>query len=71
MNTKLLINGKLVAGKGAAEKVLDPACGTGGFLTEAYLHLERQADTQRRRSFATNQLAGCYDSSPVLGANRR
>jgi aminobutyraldehyde dehydrogenase len=27
MNTKLLINGKLVAGKGAAEKVLDPATG--------------------------------------------
>jgi aminobutyraldehyde dehydrogenase len=27
MNTKLLINGKLVAGKGAAEQVLDPATG--------------------------------------------
>jgi len=27
MNTKLLINGKLVAGKGAAEQVLDPASG--------------------------------------------
>ena len=27
MNTKLLINGKLVAGKGAAEAVLDPATG--------------------------------------------
>ena len=27
MNTKLLINGKLVAGKGAAETVLDPASG--------------------------------------------
>ncbi len=27
MNTKLLINGKMVAGKGAAEQVLDPASG--------------------------------------------
>ena len=27
MNTKLLINGKLVAGKGAKEDVLDPATG--------------------------------------------
>ena len=27
MNTKLLINGKLVAGKGAAEQVIDPASG--------------------------------------------
>ena len=27
------------------ETVLDPACGTGGFLVEAFTHLERQADT--------------------------
>ena len=27
MNTKLLINGKLVSGKGAAEQVVDPASG--------------------------------------------
>src|SRR5579863_9927825 len=27
MNTKLLINGKMVSGKGAAEPVLDPATG--------------------------------------------
>ena len=27
------------------ETVLDPACGTGGFLVETYRHLERQADT--------------------------
>ena len=27
MHTRLLINGKLVAGQGAAEKVLDPASG--------------------------------------------
>lgn len=31
------------------EVVLDPACGTGGFLAEAFTHLERQADTVRKR----------------------
>ena len=27
------------------EMVLDPACGTGGFLTEAYMHLSQQCNT--------------------------
>lgn len=31
------------------ETVLDPACGTGGFLTEGYAHLARQADTVEKR----------------------
>ncbi|WP_259781037.1 class I SAM-dependent DNA methyltransferase [Aestuariispira ectoiniformans] len=31
------------------EAVLDPACGTGGFLTEAYEHMARQADTVEKR----------------------
>lgn len=31
------------------ETILDPACGTGGFLTDAFLHLERQADTVEKR----------------------
>ena len=31
------------------ETVLDPACGTGGFLTEAFRHLERRADTVEQR----------------------
>ena len=31
------------------ETVLDPACGTGGFLCEAFQHLERQADTVEKR----------------------
>ena len=31
------------------ETVLDPACGTGGFLVEAYTHLERQCQTVRDR----------------------
>ena len=31
------------------ESVLDPACGTGGFLVEAYSHLERQCETVEDR----------------------
>jgi hypothetical protein len=31
------------------EVVLDPACGAGGFLAEAFMHLEKQADTVERR----------------------
>lgn len=31
------------------ETVLDPACGTGGFLVEAYLHLEKQCETIQDR----------------------
>jgi type I restriction enzyme M protein len=31
------------------ETVLDPACGTGGFLVEAYSHLERQCETVEDR----------------------
>lgn len=31
------------------ETVLDPACGTGGFLTESYAHMVRQADTVAAR----------------------
>lgn len=32
------------------ETVLDPACGTGGFLSEAFQHLEKQADTVEKRA---------------------
>ncbi|MFZ5674836.1 MAG: N-6 DNA methylase [Pseudomonadota bacterium] len=31
------------------ETVLDPACGTGGFLTEAYEHMAKQANTVGKR----------------------
>ena len=31
------------------ETVLDPACGTGGFLVETYLHLEKQCHTVKDR----------------------
>jgi type I restriction enzyme M protein len=32
-----------------SEIVLDPACGTGGFLAEAFTHLEKQAQTVQQR----------------------
>ena len=38
-----------VADPRLGETVLDPACGTGGFLAESYLHLEDQCETVEDR----------------------
>lgn len=41
------------------EVVLDPACGTGGFLTEAYAHLEKQCKTVKDRdTLQTKSIVG-------------
>ena len=41
------------------ETVLDPACGTGGFLVEAYSHLEKQCRTvQDREILQTRSFSG-------------
>lgn len=41
------------------ETVLDPACGTGGFLVESYRHLESQCQTvEDRRTLQTGSLFG-------------
>lgn len=41
------------------ETVLDPACGTGGFLVEAYQHLEKQCRTvQHRQTLQTASIFG-------------
>lgn len=41
------------------EKVLDPACGTGGFLTEAFEHLAKQADTvAKHKTLQTKSIYG-------------
>ena len=37
------------------ETVLDPACGTGGFLVEAYAHLEKQCQTVQDRKVLQEQ----------------
>jgi type I restriction enzyme M protein len=42
------------------EKVLDPACGTGGFLVESFEHLLRQCKTvQQHRALQNGSLFGC------------
>lgn len=41
------------------EVVLDPACGTGGFLVEAYAHLEKQCKTvQHRKTLQEKSILG-------------
>ena len=48
-----------VIGPQLGETVLDPACGTGGFLAEAYHHLERQCATvEDRRRLQEESLFG-------------
>jgi type I restriction enzyme M protein len=37
------------------EMVMDPACGTGGFLAEAFSHLELQANTVEKRKILQDQ----------------
>lgn len=50
------------------ETILDPACGTGGFLTEAFLHLEKQADTVEKRRILQEEsiIGGEAKSLPFL-----
>lgn len=46
------------------ETVLDPASGTGGFLVEAFNHLEKQVNTVAdRKRLQTETLAGCEPKS--------
>jgi len=41
------------------ETVLDPACGTGGFLVEAFSHLEKQCQTvEHRRTLQEKSISG-------------
>ncbi|MBI3608488.1 MAG: N-6 DNA methylase [Nitrospirae bacterium] len=50
------------------ETLLDPACGTGGFLVEAYRHLEQQCKTVQDRKILQTQsiLGGEAKSLPYL-----
>ncbi len=46
------------------ETVLDPACGTGGFLVEAFSHLERQCKTvSDRKLLQSKSILGCEAKS--------
>lgn len=47
------------------ETVLDPACGTGGFLTEAFRHLEKQADTVEKRDRLQNRSIFGGEAKPL------
>jgi type I restriction enzyme M protein len=53
-----------VADPRLGETVLDPACGTGGFLVEAYRHLEKQCKTvQDRKVLQTQSIIGAEAKS--------
>jgi type I restriction enzyme M protein len=49
------------------EKVLDPACGTGGYLTAAIEHLKKQANSvEERQAIAKNIIGWEYKPLPYL-----
>jgi len=49
------------------EKILDPACGTGGYLTSAIEHLKKQANSvEERQSIAQNIIGWEYKPLPYL-----
>ena len=47
------------------ETVLDPACGTGGFLAEAYQHLEKQCQTVEDRHTLQEQTLYGGEAKPL------
>jgi len=47
------------------ESVLDPACGTGGFLVEAYQHLEKQCNTVEDRRVLQNKSIYGGEAKPL------
>lgn len=47
------------------ETVLDPACGTGGFLVEAFAHLEKQCETVQDRQILQTQSIYGGEAKPL------
>ncbi|MFH1934973.1 MAG: class I SAM-dependent DNA methyltransferase [Pseudomonadota bacterium] len=47
------------------ETVLDPACGTGGFLVETYSHLEKQCKTVKDRSILQERSIFGQEAKPL------
>ena len=47
------------------EKILDPACGTGGFLVESYAHLEKQCKTVQQRRVLQEQSIFGGEAKPL------
>ncbi|MCI0555582.1 MAG: type I restriction-modification system subunit M, partial [Anaerolineae bacterium] len=47
------------------ETILDPACGTGGFLVEAFEHLKEQANTVEKRTILQKQSIFGVEAKPL------
>lgn len=47
------------------ETILDPACGTGGFLVESYIHLEKQCKTVEHRKILQEESIFGQDAKPL------
>jgi type I restriction enzyme M protein len=47
------------------EQVLDPACGTGGFLVESFLHLEKQCRTVEHRQILQKRSIYGIEAKPM------
>jgi type I restriction enzyme M protein len=47
------------------ETILDPACGTGGFLVEAYAHLEKQCKTVEQRRMLQERSIFGHEAKPM------
>ena len=54
MNTKLLVNGKLVKGKGEEQNVLNPATGKGDRVGFKFLEAQGGAAARKVRFFKSN-----------------
>jgi type I restriction enzyme M protein len=54
-----------VADPRLGETILDPACGTGGFLVEAYQHLAEQARTVERRQLLQGSTIFGQEAKPL------
>lgn len=48
------------------ETVCDPACGTGGFLLEAFDHMKRQSEDRKKQNFLKNDALCGYDITPLV-----
>jgi type I restriction enzyme M protein len=47
------------------ETVLDPACGTGGFLVESFEHLRKQADTVQKQKILQERSLYGFEAKPL------